>query len=129
MRDHLRVTLLSTRDLIATMAPFVLLAIGLLALAYWLLDPTPPRQVVLATGQDQGAYAEFGKRYAQILKEYGIEVRLRKTAGAAENLALLRQPGGDVDIAFVQGGADAERPTSGDDSDADADADGLVSLG
>ena len=36
-------------------------------------------QVVLATGQDQGAYAEFGKRYAQILKEHGIEVRLRKT--------------------------------------------------
>ena len=40
-----------------------------------LLDPTPPRRVVLATGQDQGAYAEFGKRYAQILKENGIEVR------------------------------------------------------
>jgi len=125
MRDHIRVTLLSFRDLVATAVPFVLLAVGLLTLAYWLLDPTPPRHVVLATGQDQGAYAEFAKRYVQILKENGIEVRLRKTAGAAENIALLRQPGGDVDIAFAQGGADEERPqTSDDDSD-----DNLVSLG
>ena len=127
MRDQLKVTLLSLRDLIATALPFILLAVGLLAIAYWLLDPAPPRRVVLATGQDQGAYAEFGRRYAQILKENRVEVRLRKTAGAAENIALLRQPGGDVDIAFVQGDADEDRPAaSGDD---DADADGLVSLG
>jgi len=124
MRDPLRVTLLSFRDLVATALPFILLAAGLLAIAYWLLDPAPPRQVVLATGQDQGAYAEFGRRYVQILKENGIEVRLRKTAGAAENIALLRQPGGDVDIAFLQGGADEERPRGGEEED-----DGLISLG
>ena len=127
MRDQLRVTLLSFRDLVATAIPFILLAVGLLALAYWLLDPAPPRQVVLATGQDQGAYAEFGKRYAQILRENGVEVRLRKTAGAAENIALLRQPGGDVDIAFVQGGADDDRPVMR--ADGDSEDDGLVSLG
>ena len=127
MRDRIRVTLLSFRDLFATAVPFVLLAVGLLALAYWLLDPAPPRRVVLATGQDQGAYAQFGRRYAQILKENRIEVHVRKTAGAAENIALLRQPGGDVDIAFVQGGADEDRPVAS--TDGDADDDGLVSLG
>jgi TRAP-type uncharacterized transport system substrate-binding protein len=127
MRDRLRATLLSFRDLVATALPFIFLAVGLLALAYWLLDPAPPHRVVLATGQDQGAYAEFGRRYAQILKENRVEVRLKKTAGAAENIALLRQPGGEVDIAFVQGGADDERPATSDDGDADAD--GLVSLG
>jgi TRAP-type uncharacterized transport system substrate-binding protein len=127
MRDQLRATLLSFRDLGATALPFILLAVCLLVIAYALLDPSPPRRVVLATGQDQGAYAEFGKRYVQILKENGVEVRLKKTAGAAENIALLRQPGGEVDIAFVQGGADDDRPPVSDDSDADAD--GLVSLG
>ena len=127
MRDQLRVTLLSFRDLVATAIPFILLAVGLLAVAYWLLDPAPPRHVVLATGQDQGAYAEFGRRYAQILKENGVEVRLRKTAGAAENIALLRQPGGDVDIAVVQGGAEDDRPLAR--ADGDAEDDGLVSLG
>ncbi len=125
MRESLRETLLSLRELFLTTAPFLLLAIGLLALAYWLLDPTPPKTVTLATGQDQGAYAEFGKRYVQILKQSGIEVRVRSTAGAAENIALLRDPDGAVDIAFVQGGADPERAAGGDD----AESDDLVSLG
>ena len=127
MHHSLRVTLLSLRDMVLTAAPFVLLAVALLGVAYWLLDPTPPRHVVLATGQDQGAYAEFGKRYAQILKENGIEVRLKKTAGAAENIALLKEPGGEVDIAFIQGGADESLPNTVDESDVPDD--GLVSLG
>ncbi|MEO8835682.1 MAG: TAXI family TRAP transporter solute-binding subunit [Caldimonas sp.] len=127
MRANLRVTLLSVRDLVATAAPFVLLAVALLGVAYWLLDPTPPRVVVLATGQDQGAYAEFAKRYVALLKESGVEVRLRKTAGTAENLSLLREPNGEVDIAFVQGGADDKlRPATDED---DVDDAGLVSLG
>ncbi|MEO5698353.1 MAG: TAXI family TRAP transporter solute-binding subunit [Burkholderiaceae bacterium] len=109
MPTTLRNTLLSFRDLLATFGPFIVLALALLVLAYWVLDPTPPKKVVLATGAPQGAYAEFGKRYAQALRDYGIEVELRATQGAAENLQLLRAPGSGVDIAFVQGGADERR--------------------
>ena len=127
MRGNFRITLLSSRDVLATAAPFVVFAVALLAAAYWWLDPTPPRSVVLATGQDQGAYAEFGKRYVELLKENGITVHLRKTAGAAENIALLREPGGEVDIAFVQGGADDALPVSIDEGDITDE--GLVSLG
>ncbi len=105
MTATLRHTLLSFRDLLVTFGPFIVLTVALLAVAYWVLDPTPPKKVVLATGTEQGAYAEFGKRYAQILKTYGITVELRATAGAAENLRLLRDPKSGVDIAFVQGGA------------------------
>ena len=105
MPATLRHTLLSFRDLLATGGPFIALAIALLALAYWTLDPTPPKKVVLATGADQGAYAEFGKRYVRALKDYGITVELRRTQGAAENLKLLEDPASGVDIAFVQGGA------------------------
>ncbi len=93
------------RTALSTSAPFVLLACGLVALAYWLLDPNPPRRVVLATGVAQGAYAEFGQRYAERLKRHGITVELRNTQGAAENLALLRDASSDVQIGFVQGGA------------------------
>jgi TRAP-type uncharacterized transport system substrate-binding protein len=121
MPKVLRHTLLSARDLLATAGPFVLLAIGLLVAAYWILDPTPPRRVVMATGPEQGAYAEFGKRYAQQLKQHGIEVVLRNTQGAAENLALLRDRTSGVDLAFVQGGAD-EGPVGSSDGD-------LISLG
>jgi TRAP-type uncharacterized transport system substrate-binding protein len=93
------------RTALSTSAPFVLLACGLVALAYWLLDPNPPRRVVLATGVEQGAYAEFGQRYAERLKQHGISVELRNTQGAAENLALLRDASSGVQIGFVQGGA------------------------
>ncbi|HEX6363185.1 MAG TPA: TAXI family TRAP transporter solute-binding subunit, partial [Albitalea sp.] len=119
---RLRPTLTSLRELAGTAAPLVALALVLLALAYWVLDPTPPRRVVLATGVEQGAYAQFGQRYAQILRRNGITVELRQTHGAAENLALLRDPASGVDLAFVQGGADAERQ-------GEVVHDGLVSLG
>jgi TRAP-type uncharacterized transport system substrate-binding protein len=130
MPATLRHTLLSFRDLLATFGPFIVLAAALLVLAYYVLDPTPPNKVVLATGTEQGAYAEFGKRYAQILKGYGVTVELRATEGASENLRLLRDPASGVDIAFMQGGAGerlrkaADALTPGDDDGA-----GLVSLG
>src|SRR5688572_2631923 len=97
--------LIGVRTALSTSAPFVLLAVALIALAYWMLDPNPPRSVVLATGVPQGAYAEFGQRYAERLKQHGITVELRSTQGAAENLALLRDPGSNVQIALLQGGA------------------------
>ena len=113
------------RVLATTVAPFVVLATVLLVLAYVWLEPAPPKRVVLATGVDQGAYSEFGKRYAAALAKHGIVVELRSTQGAAENLALLRDPASGIDLAFIQGGADVARST-GADGQVDA---GLQSLG
>ncbi|HEX7111269.1 MAG TPA: TAXI family TRAP transporter solute-binding subunit [Mizugakiibacter sp.] len=107
------------RDLALTAGPFVLIALALLAVAYVLLDPAPPRRVVLATGPEGSAYAEFGKRYAAELARFGIRVELRPTMGARENLRLLRDAKAPVDLGFVQGG-------SGDSDEAES---GLVSLG
>ena len=98
-------SLVSLRELIISAGPFILLTLVLLWLAYLILDPTPPRTVVLATGAEQGAYAEFGKRYAAELAKFGIKVELRTTAGAAENRRLLRDANSGVDIAFMQSGA------------------------
>ena len=109
MLTSLRNALLTARELLFTVLPFLLIAAVLLIVAYQWLAPTPPKKVVLATGAAQGAYAEFGKRYADQLKPYGITVELRQTQGAAENLALLRDPTSGVDIAFVQGGAEIGR--------------------
>jgi len=101
----IRDTLLSVRELLVTGGPFIVLAVALLAGAYYFLKPTPPKRVVLATGPDQGAYAAFGKRYQEELKRSGIEVVLRPSAGSRENLRLLQDAKQDVQIAFVQGGA------------------------
>ena len=100
-----RETLISARDLAIAWGPFFLLGVALLAGAYFLLDPAPPKRVTLATGPEQSAYAEFGRRYAEELRRYGITVELRPTLGSRENLRLLRNRKESVDVAFVQGGA------------------------
>ena len=102
MPKAMRYTLLSIRDLAVSFGPFVFSAIALLVLAYWWLDPNPPKRVTLATGPAQSAYEEFGKRYAKALKLDGITVELIATQGSAANLQLLRE--GKVDLGFVQGG-------------------------
>ena len=51
LRQTLVLWLLSLRDLLVSAGPVLLLALGVLVAAYAWLDPQPPRQVTLATGQ------------------------------------------------------------------------------
>ncbi|MES2128548.1 MAG: TAXI family TRAP transporter solute-binding subunit [Pseudomonadota bacterium] len=118
MKKILRFTHFSVRDFLATSVPVVLLLAGLCALAYVIIDPAPPREVILATGQENSAYDEFGKQYAAALARDGIKVVQQRSLGSAQNLQLLRE--GKVDIAFVQ---------SGSTEQAVAGRRGLVSLG
>jgi TRAP transporter TAXI family solute receptor len=118
MSKAITYSLLSLRELLTSAGPFILLAAGLLGLAYWWLDPNPPKRVTLATGPAQSAYAEFGVRYAKALKSSGIEVILLPSEGSSENLQMLRD--GRADLGFVQGGS----------SDAQANLEsGIESLG
>jgi hypothetical protein len=117
MTRQLRYTLVSLRDMLVSGGPFVALAISALILAYLWLNPNPPKHVKMATGPAQSAYAEFGKRYQKALAANGIKVELVTSAGAAENLRLLREH--KVDLAFVQGGS-----TQADENDS-----GIESLG
>jgi TRAP-type uncharacterized transport system substrate-binding protein len=85
-----------------------LVAIAIFAAAVWaafvLLEPTPPRTVVMSTGSPGSAYVEFGERYREILAREGIELRLLSSAGAIENLERLRDLDAGVSVGFVQGG-------------------------
>jgi TRAP transporter TAXI family solute receptor len=101
----IRVALVSVRDLMLTFGPFVLIAIALLVAAYAILDPTPPKRVVLATGPENTAYAAWGELYAAELRRFGIQVELRQTVGSLQNRRLLRDSKENVDVAFVQGGS------------------------
>lgn len=103
MPRTIRYTLLSLRDLLVSFGPFALLTVALLVLAYWWLDPNPPKHVILATGPEQSAYDEFGKRYAEAMARYGITVDLLRSEGSSANLELLRT--GRADLGFVQGGS------------------------
>ncbi|NJS35993.1 MAG: C4-dicarboxylate ABC transporter substrate-binding protein [Brachymonas sp.] len=102
MTKTIRYTLVSIRDLLTSFGPFILLGIILLGVAYWWLNPNPPKTVTLATGPAQSAYDELGKKYVAYLKSNGITVKTVQTEGSSANLKLLRD--GLVDVGFVQGG-------------------------
>lgn len=109
--------LLSRRDRVRLAA---LVAI-LIAVAVWasaeLLQPGPPRRIVLASGPESGAYHRYARRYIEILGRDGVIVEERMTGGAVDNLGLLLDPKSGVDVALVQAGI-ATSPA----------ADGLVML-
>lgn len=118
MSKILKFTQFSMRDLFVAAAPTIALIAAVCLLAYWLVDPAPPRTVRLATGQENSAYAEFGKKYAAALAKHGVKVTLVPSAGSGENLKRLKA--GEVDIAFVQSGSTNEEA---------AEREGLTSLG
>jgi TRAP transporter TAXI family solute receptor len=111
---------LSLRDLLLTFGPALLLVAALGYLAYRMVDPTPPKTVTLATGQENSAYEILGKRYAAVLARQGITVRLKRSEGSMANLQALQDPDSGVDIAFVQSGSTSLK---------DAEQHELVSLG
>jgi uncharacterized protein len=80
----------------------VLLTVAMVGLSLRFMDPFPPRRIVLATGQPDGAYAAFGREYQARLRPEGLQVDLVRTNGSLENLEKLLR--GEVDVAFVQGG-------------------------
>lgn len=115
-----RFTTLSLRDLLVTFGPPLVLIVLAGVLAYQFIDPSPPKIVILSTGQENSAYEQLAKRYVAVLAREGIQVRLRRSQGSFENLERLKNPDSGVDLAFVQ---------SGSTDLAHAERAGLISLG
>jgi TRAP transporter TAXI family solute receptor len=93
----------SAKDLTGTYGFATVLVVVGFFVAYQFVDPAPPREIVLATGEVGGAYQAFGTQYADLLGRDGISVKLKTTAGSVENLELLAADS-DVHLAFVQSG-------------------------
>ncbi|MDT7521258.1 TAXI family TRAP transporter solute-binding subunit [Rhodoferax sp. TBRC 17198] len=114
-----KAALLGFWDLFTSASPLLFAGAGLIWLAYWWLNPMPPKQLTLLTGPEQSAYAEMGDQYAKLLRQHGITVQLVPTEGSADNLRRLQA--GEADAGFVQGGS-ATAPT-------DDDTEELLTLG
>ena len=78
--------------------------VGIAALALIHFIPTPPSKVVMAAGFKGASFEYYGRQYQEILARSRVQLELRETAGAIENLKLLQDPKADVQIAFVIGG-------------------------
>jgi TRAP-type uncharacterized transport system substrate-binding protein len=78
-----------------------------LALTY--LIPAPPSKITIATSPAGDHYQVLGGRYQGILADSNVEVQLRPTDGAKENLRLLNDPNSGIQIGFMQGGVSSSR--------------------
>ena len=79
-----------------------------LALDYFV--PAPPSKFTIATGLKNQTYEAIGKRYREILARSHVDVELRLTNGAVENVKLLNDPASGIKIGIAQGGiSDSDR--------------------
>jgi TRAP transporter TAXI family solute receptor len=89
--------------LIAGLTAFALV-IGTTWIVLEYLVPSPPFRVTIATGRKGTTFDYFGERYRTRFARDGVELNVRETAGALENLKLLRDRNSNVQIAFSTGG-------------------------
>jgi TRAP-type uncharacterized transport system substrate-binding protein len=96
-------------QLFRTLATLVcIVAIFSLALIHFI--PAPPSKVIMATAFKGASFDYYGRQYREIFARYNVDLELRETAGAVENVKLLQDPNSGVQIGFVTGGvSDAER--------------------
>ncbi len=87
--------------------PFPLVTAVVLAVTPWLVGDPVPREIVLASGQRDGAYFAFATKYAETLRADGVRVTVLSSAGSIENSELLHS--GKAALAIVQAGTAVER--------------------
>src|SRR5262245_35713436 len=82
----------------------VVCTIGVVSLALIHFFPAPPSKVVMATAFKGASFDYYGRQYREIFARYKVELDLRETAGAVDNVKLLQDPNSGVQIGFVTGG-------------------------
>jgi uncharacterized protein len=92
--------------IVLSWAAFVL---AVLYIAYRLVDPLPPRHLAIAAGAAGSGYDNFARQYALILARHGVELEVRNSAGAVENLDLLRDTASGVQAALATFGVTQPR--------------------
>ena len=75
--------------------------------------PAPPSKVTMATAFKGSSFEYFGRQYREIFARSHIELELRETLGAPENIKLLQDPTSGVQFALVTGGISDGKHTPG----------------
>lgn len=101
------------RDLFRTVGPGVVATIVAFLVAFYFVEPPPPKSIVIATGERSGRYYASATAYAKSFARNGVAVEIRETAGSVENFDLLLHDD-TVTLSIVQGGsAPAEAHAAG----------------
>lgn len=120
----------SWREAFVSILPVLLVLMVSAWAIYRFVDPAPSKHIVISTGEEDSDYNDYAKSYQELLAQDGITLEIMPSAGAAENLARLRDPNGTVDVAFLQDGLDGTGQDQNDQENQDnsSEAD-VLSLG
>ncbi len=83
-------------------ALFIAIFAAVLYTTLQFIQPSPKKEIVIATGSKTGNYYKTALLYKELLKEDKVDVKILNTAGSVENLELIKT--GKADIAFMQNG-------------------------
>lgn len=98
--------------------PYLIALLLISAVGYWLIDPAPPKKIVISISKEDGNYQAYARLYEALLKQDGIALEIRESEGPMSSLNDLRKEDATVDMAFVPSGVAKSESTIG-----------LVSLG
>jgi hypothetical protein len=100
------------RDLTLTFAPIAILVVIVVTLVVWLVNPAPPRTIVMSAGPHDSSFLLAAEEYKTILARNGITLKVLESDGSLQNLRRLLDPKQHVDVALVQGGVSDGLPIS-----------------
>ena len=86
---------------LVVVVPLAAIVLAVLYIAYLWVDPLPPRHLVIAAGPVESGYDNFARQYARMLAHDGVELEVRNSTGAVEDLKLLREAGSGVQAALT----------------------------
>ncbi|MGF6775210.1 TAXI family TRAP transporter solute-binding subunit [Paraburkholderia sp. GAS334] len=91
-------------DLLLVWGPATVLVALAVGLFIWLVDPAPPKVIVMSAGPQESSLLPAAEAYRQILARNGITLKVLTSDGSVQNLQRLLDPKQHVDLALVQGG-------------------------
>jgi TRAP transporter TAXI family solute receptor len=92
------------RALALVAVPSALIVAGVFYSAYRIVDPLPPARFAISAGTPGSSYWGYAQRYRAILARDGVDLEVRTSEGAAENLAALRDKSSGVAAALATSG-------------------------
>ena len=96
----------SRRHLLVTLVALICV-FGIVSLALSHFFPAPPSKITMATAFKGASFDFYGRLYKEKFALANVNLDLRETKGAIENLQLLKDPNSGVQIAFMTGGVSA----------------------
>jgi len=90
--------------------PIILLVFGAFYFTAQFIQPSPKKEITIATGSKDGNYYKTALKYKKLLAQDKVKVNILTSEGSIENIKLLKEK--KADIAFIQNGTISDKNIS-----------------